>query len=347
MLTSIGSSRCGSSTSAEPAPAGLSCPVIGRDGPQFSVCIRANERREGLRRAIASALDQDTDDLEVVVSEDSGDLEDVAAGFGDPRVRFHRNPGPHGSIANLRYVSSLARGEMVVVLDDDDRLLPSFLSVAGAPMERDESIGVVCTGFLREADGAVRPYRLPVPPGRIESPLRMILTGHPPGRSATLIRRVALEQGEHEFPLRPDGIGDLTTWLRAGAAGWGFWSVPEPLAVVSVRRGQMSASEPPARLIDTLERFEFDDPTAETARLDRLADARRRQALRLARHGRLSDARRELSDAAEIAPWPSPPRALASLAAHTPALHRLSVRHPRIGAALRRIHARLDPFPPR
>lgn len=322
-------------------------PTIGEEGPQYSVCIRANDRREGLRRAIASALDQDAADLEVVVSEDGGDLEDVAAGFGDPRVRYHRNPGPHGSIANLRYVSSLARGEMVVVLDDDDRLLPRFLSVAGAPMLLDETIGVVCTGFFREAEGARRPYGLPVPPGRIESPLRMILAGHPPGRSATLIRRVALEQGERDSPLHPGQIGDLTTWLRTGAAGWGFWSEPEPLAVASVHREQMSASEGPKRLIATLERFRFDDPGAESARRTRLADARRRQALALARGGGVRAARRELRLAAEVAPWPPPSRALASLAAHAPGLHRLSVRHPRIGAALRSIHRRLDPFPPR
>ena len=222
--------------------------------PRYSVCIRAHRRREGLRRAIESALAQDTDDLEVVVSDDSGELADVVTACADPRVSYHR--GPPGSIANLRHVSGLARGEMVVVDDDDDRLLPGFHAAAGEPMRRDGSLGVVFTGFLREAGGGRRPYDFPVPAGRVEAPARMILRGDPPGRSATLIRRTALEQGEAAYPLLDDHIGDLTTWLRTAAVGWGFWAVPEPHAITSVHRGQLSASEEPARMIRTLERFE-------------------------------------------------------------------------------------------
>lgn len=310
------------------------------DRPRFSICIRAHSRREGLRRAIDSALAQNVEDLEVLVSDDSGELGDVVGAVGDPRVSYHRNPGTPGSISNLRHVTSLARGEMVVVVDDDDRLLPGFLSTASAPMERDATVGVVCTGFLREAGSGRRAYELPVPAGRIGDPLTMILAGHPPGRSATLIRRTALEQGEAEYPLLDGHIGDMTTWLRTAAAGWGFWSIPEPLVIVSVHGGQLSASEDPARMIRTLERFEFDDAAAEAARRERLADAHRRNAVALARRGRIKDARRELASARTTAPRPSLRRSLGSLAAHTPALHRISVRYPRIGAALRSVRGR-------
>lgn len=309
--------------------------------PRYSVCIRAHSRRDGLRRAIESALAQDTDDLEVVVSDDSGELADVVTACADPRVSYHR--GPPGSIANLRHVSALARGEMVVVVDDDDRLLPGFLAAAGEPMRRDGSLGVVFTGFLREAGGGRRPYDFPVPAGRVEAPARMILRGDPPGRSATLIRRTALEQGEATYPLLDDHIGDLTTWLRTAAVGWGFWAVPEPHAITSVHRGQLSASEEPARMIRTLERFEFADPATDADRLTRLADARRRQALALASRGRLGAARTELRLARATAPWPPLRASIASLGSHIPALHRLSVRYPRFGAALRSIRSRLLP----
>lgn len=309
--------------------------------PRFSVCIRAHSRREGLRRAIESALAQDVDDLEVVVSDDSGQLGDVVAAAGDSQVSYHRNPGPKGSIANLRNVTSLARGEMVAVLDDDDRILPGFLAAAGVPMERDESVGVVFTGFVREAGSGRRPYVLPVPPGPVHDPLGMILAGHQPGRSATLIRRTALEEGEQAYPLLDGHIGDLTTWIRAAAGGWGFWAVPESLAVVSVHRGQLSAAESPARMVRTLERFEFDDPATEAARLARLADARRREAFALASRGRVGAARAELARASSVAPRPPIVRSLASLAANTPALHRISVRYPRVGDAFRGIRGRL------
>ncbi len=278
-----------------------------------------------------------------MVADDRGGFDDVAAGFGDARVRYHRNPRPAGAMANLRYVSSLARGEMVVVLDDDDRLLPGFLAAASAPMRRDEAVGIVFTGFLREAGGARRAFRFPVAPGRLARPLRMVVGGPQPGRSATLIRRTALEQGEREFPLRDGELGDLTTWVRTAASGWAFWFVPEPHAIVAVHRGQMSASESPTALIATLERFRLEDPVAESARRARIADARRRHALALAARGRVGAARRELALAAAAAAWPPPLRMLASLADHTPALHRISVRRPRIGAALARIRGGVAP----
>ncbi len=313
-------------------------------GPQFSVCIRTHDRPEWLGGAIASALAQDAEDLEVVVADDGGgNGEEIAARFDDGRIHYHRNPGSTGAMANLRFVSSLARGELVAVLDDDDRLLPDFLAAAAEPMRRDSSVGIVFTDFIREAGGGRRSYRFPVPPGPVEEPLRVIMAGYQPGRSAALIRGTALAQGEREFPVRDDQFGDLTTWIRTALAGWGFWYLPEPHAIVSVHRGQSSATESPARLISTLDRFRFKDAATESARRARLADAHRRQALALACRGRLAPARRALARAADAAPWPSAQRSLASLAAHAQVLHRISVRCPRAGAALHRIHSRLDP----
>lgn len=175
----------------------------------------------------------------------------------------------------------------------------------------------------------------------------MIIAGRQPGRSATLIRRTALEQGERDYPLIDGQLGHLTTWIRTAVAGWGFSLVPEPHAIVTVHRGQMSATEDPACLIGTLDRFEFSDPVAEAARRARLADARRRNALSLACRGRLGAARGELERAAVTAPWPPPLRALDSLAAQTPALHRLSVRYPRLGELMHRVRARVVPPAPR
>jgi glycosyltransferase involved in cell wall biosynthesis len=309
------------------------------DSLRFSVCIRAHRRANGLRRAIESALAQGVDGLEIVVSDDSGEMEGVVAGEGDARVRYSRNPAPRGSIANLRRVCALARGEYVLVLDDDDELLPGFLSAAAAPMDLDPAIGVVFTGVLREAGGRRRPYSLLVPAGAVQDPLRMVLAGHQPLRSATLIRRSALEQGERQFPLLDGHIGDLTTWLRTADAGWGFWAVTEPLAVVAVHRAQLSMREDPQRVFRTFERFRFEDPRTDALRRARLADFRRCYALTLARRGRIRNARQELRAANAIAP----PRSgegwvtliAMSLTLGRPRLQQFTARHPRLGAVLR------------
>jgi glycosyltransferase involved in cell wall biosynthesis len=297
-----------------------------------------------LRRAIESALAQGVDDLEVLVSDDSGDMEGVVAGVGDPRIRYSRNPGPRGSIPNLRRVSALARGEYVLVLDDDDRLLPGFLPAAAAPMDLDPTIGVVFTAYLREAGGRRRPYSLPVPAGVVRDPLRMVLSGHQPSRSATLIRRSALEQGERRLPLLDGHVADLTTWIRAAEAGWRFWAVPEYLAVVAVDRDRLSAREDPRRLIRTFERFHFEDPRIDALRRARLGDARRCYALTLARHGKIRSAWRELSAANATAPSRTGEGWAILIAVSStvgrPALLEFTVRHPRIGALLRAVRNR-------
>jgi glycosyltransferase involved in cell wall biosynthesis len=301
----------------------------------------------GLRRAIASALAQGVDDLEIVVSDDSGEMEDVVAATDDARVRYSRNPEPRGSIANLRRVSAMARGEYVVVLDDDDELLPGFLPAVAAPMDRDPAIGLVFTGVLREAGGRRRPYSLPVPAGVVRNPLRMVLAGYQPARSATLIRRSALEEGERRFPLLDGHVGDLTTWIRTAEAGWGFYAVPEPLAVVALHAGQLSAHEDHARLIRTFERFRFDDPSTEALRRARLGDARRCHALTLARRGRIRAARQELRAANAVAP----PRTgegwvmlvAISLTVARPRLQQFTARHPMLGGALRAVRNRRRP----
>jgi glycosyltransferase involved in cell wall biosynthesis len=315
-----------------------------RQALRFSVCIRAHRRPEGLRRAIESALAQELDDLEIVVSDDSGAMEGVVAGVGDTRVRYSRNPEPRGSIANLRRVTALARGEYAVVLDDDDRLLPGFLSIAAAPMDRDPTIGLVFTSVLREAGGHRRSYSFPVPEGIVRDPLRMVLAGYQPARSATLMRRSALERGERRLPLLDGHVADLTTWIRTAEAGWRFWAVSAPLAIVSLHRGQLSADEEYDRLIRTFERFRFAEPRYEALRRARLADARRCSALILARRGRIGRAWRELSIGNAIAS----PRSgegwfvliALSLAAARPRLLHFTVRHPRVGGVLRAIRKR-------
>jgi len=58
--------------------------------PRFSVCIRTHRRADGLRRAIDSALAQTAGDLEVVISDDSGEMEHVVAAVADPRALQRR-----------------------------------------------------------------------------------------------------------------------------------------------------------------------------------------------------------------------------------------------------------------
>jgi glycosyltransferase involved in cell wall biosynthesis len=97
--------------------------------PFFSVVIPTYNRSDLVTYAVRSVLNQSLADLEVVVS-DNGSTDDTAATIGrlaDPRVRYVRTPA-HGPIADSwEFARSQARGSLIMMLSDDDALVPDAL----------------------------------------------------------------------------------------------------------------------------------------------------------------------------------------------------------------------------
>jgi len=101
--------------------------------PLVSILIPAyNERHFG--EAFASACAQQGVELEIVVCDDSpgGAIEATVAAARDPRVRYVKNPERLGFSGNFTQCFTLARGEMVKFLNDDDRLRPGCVAALGA-----------------------------------------------------------------------------------------------------------------------------------------------------------------------------------------------------------------------
>jgi len=312
-------------------------PHTSADGvPEVSVLIRAHSRPQGLAAAIGSALGQTYGDLEVVVSDDSGELGPVAAGFDDRRVLYHRNLAPAGPAANLRHAAGRARGRLLAMLSDDDRWLPTFLETTVGHLQRDPALGVVFTDDLLELSGRRIPHRLPYAPGRHDRFLPQILDHSIPA-SASVMRRAVWEEGERSTPLRDEMVGDLTTWLRAASAGRSFYYVPEPLAITRVHRGQISWSEEtlPARIVDTLDAFRFDDPVCEELRLARVSEFLFARAGVNLRRRDFAAARSDIARARGKAPRRPGIRALLAFAGLRGTAMRWGAAHPRVmGPAL-------------
>jgi glycosyltransferase involved in cell wall biosynthesis len=112
--------------------------------PLVSVCIATYNRARLLtERAIPSVLSQTYKNLELIVVGDgcSDETEELVRGIGDPRLRFHDLGSSHrvsypddplrrwmvAGTAALNEALSLARGEYVTHLDDDDEYLPERL----------------------------------------------------------------------------------------------------------------------------------------------------------------------------------------------------------------------------
>ncbi len=101
-------------------------------GPRFSVVIPTRERAGTLRSALATCLGQDFADYEVVVCDNhsSPATRQVVEEAASPRVRYVRSDRPLAMSANWELAVSHARGEFVLVVGDDDGLLPFALSRA-------------------------------------------------------------------------------------------------------------------------------------------------------------------------------------------------------------------------
>lgn len=133
------------SQSSAAEPPSSSAPVSGAACPRVSVVIPTHNRLQLLQRAIASALAQTVQDIEVIVVDDGssdGTAEWLAA-QKEPRLRFLRHDTPRRAPAARNAGTRIARGEWIAYLDDDDVWYPNKLerqlSLA------DGAVGVICS----------------------------------------------------------------------------------------------------------------------------------------------------------------------------------------------------------
>jgi glycosyltransferase involved in cell wall biosynthesis len=150
----------------------------------LSVLLPTHNRLEFLRYAVESVRRQDIEDWEVVVS-DNASTEDIAGyvrGLDDERIRYVRTDGFVPVTENWNNALRHSRGDYVVMLGDDDALLPGYGRALSELVTEFGQPEVVYTGALLFAypdvlpdgragyvrsgssavffDGATRPFRL-------------------------------------------------------------------------------------------------------------------------------------------------------------------------------------------
>ena len=100
--------------------------------PLFSILIPAYNRPDYLRLAISSVLENTFGDFEVIISEDRSprqkEIEETVRSFAhDDRIRFYSQEHNLGWSGNRNYLVARARGKFVLLIGDDDLLLPHTL----------------------------------------------------------------------------------------------------------------------------------------------------------------------------------------------------------------------------
>ena len=111
--------------------------------PQFSIVITATRPRL-VPTAIKSALAQDFEDFEIIVSDNSDEgFEEALEPFSDPRLRYRRPPQYLNIIDHWNYAISHASGDWQLVLCDDDAIVPNLLPILWKEITRNEDLDTI------------------------------------------------------------------------------------------------------------------------------------------------------------------------------------------------------------
>ncbi len=222
--------------------------------PRISVVIRSYNRVEMLCELIERLLAQHHRDFEIVVVEQSTERSPgAAARLGalaqDGRVRVLEHPPLGGARARNIGVAA-ARGELVLLLDDDDQPVgEDFLATMEQGMSDPACLGITCQHVWPELG----------PPSRLYS----WLAQHRCMRFSTLLG-LPLVYARHDQPVRPvdyvHGTGGMLR--RAAVDRFGGWDEDTPIedetsfalrAAEHKRPEEYFAFDPSAQLLRNLD----------------------------------------------------------------------------------------------
>ncbi len=209
--------------------------------PLVSVVIPTHNRARLVERAVKSVLGQTYRNLELIVVDDAStdDTEEAIRGFGDARIRYVRHHANIGAPAARNTGISIARGEYIGLLDDDDEWFPMKLEKQIAKFAQvPEMVGLIYCGYeFRDSDG--RLLRTYLPEDRGDVHLRL-LVGTMIGSPTPLIRRSCfLKVGLFDEFLK--SCQDWDMWKRI-SAHYEFDYVPEVLAIGYRHERQISSN---------------------------------------------------------------------------------------------------------
>ncbi|MDD6252760.1 MAG: glycosyltransferase family 2 protein [Bacteroidales bacterium] len=217
-----------------------SVPVKDRaDGatPVVSIVIPAYKRVSMLKDALSSALSQDTGlPYEVVVVEDNPEpdtgIGSYLAGIDDSRLRYLKNVSNLGLVGNFNRALTVGRGEITVILHDDDFLLPSYVREIVRIMEVRRDADIVCPRPLKWRDGT--PLALPEDDGRPAKLWKPLTSWEPFCRTfiptGMAIRRSSIARsGGFDYISGPST--DLYFIVRAGLSGLNYYNYDKILFV--------------------------------------------------------------------------------------------------------------------
>jgi hypothetical protein len=215
-------------------------PGGGAANPAVSVVMSVYNGERFLEEAVASVLEQDLREVELIVVDDGSTdrtpaiLGALARADGRVVVRSQRN---QGRTAALNVGFALARGPLVARLDDDDVATPARLARQRAFLEENDHVALVggAATFVDEHGTAIAEVRYPTSDAEIR---RALGRTSPFVHSAVMLRRSAFREVGGYRPIFPMAE-DLDLWLRI-AERHQVANLPETVVRYRVHGGQAS-----------------------------------------------------------------------------------------------------------
>ncbi len=124
--------------------------------PLISIGIPAYKRVRYLPETLESILSQDYPNFEILISDDSEDVDvrRIADSYQSERIRYQENRPPLGIVPKLNELVQKARGDWMLILCDDDALEPGYLSALAKLAASNDRASLIYTRFkLVDAEG--------------------------------------------------------------------------------------------------------------------------------------------------------------------------------------------------
>ncbi len=122
-------------------------------GPLVSILIPVYNRKEIVKEAIQSALEQSYQDIEIIIVDNcstDGTYEELLSCYGEQdNIQIYQNSENIGPVNNWRECLKHANGKYVKILWSDDLLGRDFVAKCVEVMEKDPTIGMAyCSCFI-------------------------------------------------------------------------------------------------------------------------------------------------------------------------------------------------------
>jgi glycosyltransferase involved in cell wall biosynthesis len=119
-------------------------------GPLVTILIPTFNRRQYLPLALASAVQQDYRNIEVIVVNDGGqDVSDIVNSFNDSRVTLINRKENRGKAYSLNEALARAHGEYICYLDDDDLYYPHHVRSLLTALEGQDECGAAYSDLYK------------------------------------------------------------------------------------------------------------------------------------------------------------------------------------------------------